>query len=487
VVGGVEVSVDGSTWHPATTGRENWTYRWTPATQGNTTLRVRAVDDSGNLGQASSVTVSVGGRACPCFIFDPSDTPASFANDGPAIEVGERFRPDESGYISALRYLKGPGWTGTRTGHLWSNTGTLLATAIFSEESASGWQQAELSQPVAVTAGTTYVVSYLSSSGDYAATQNAFLATVDAPPLHMPADTVGAPNGVYKYGGGFPDTGSAASNYWADVVFRRAPRVTAIAPADGATGVALGAHVTATFAEPVDGATVTSSSFVLRSGGATVPADVTYSAATRTATLTPKAPLAASTSYTVTVRGGAAGVKDSAGIALVADRSWSFATASGSGPSGGGGGGTGGGGTGGETGGGAASGGSGSAPATTPPGRGVTTVDRTGPRVSISTRTLRLSRNGTVRVRVACPRTEQRCRVTLTIRLANRTIATATATIAGNTSRTATLKLSARARRSLSAKRSLKATVVARARDQAGNTATTTTPIRLLAPKRASR
>jgi hypothetical protein len=117
----------------------------------------------------------------------------------------------------------------------------------------------------------------------------------------------------------------------------------------------------------------------------------------------------------------------------------------------------------------------------------VTTVDRTGPRVSISTRTLRLSRNGTVRVRVACPRTEQRCRVTLTIRLANRTIATATATIAGNTSRTATLKLSARARRSLSAKRSLKATVVARARDQAGNTATTTTPIRLLAPKRASR
>jgi hypothetical protein len=495
VVGGVEVSVDGSAWHPAT-GRESWTYSWTPTTQGDATLRVRAVDDSGNLGAASSVTVHVGARACPCSIFDAGATPATpSANDGSQIEVGARFRPDESGYITALRYFKGSGWTGTRTGHLWSNTGALLATASFSGESASGWQQAALSQPVAVTAGATYVVSYLSSSGDYAATQNAFGTALDAPPLHVPADTSGEPNGVYKYGGGFPDTGSAATNYWADVVFDRAPRVTAIAPDDGTTGVALGARMTATFAEPVDPATVTSSSFVLRSGGTAVAADVTYSAATRTATLTPRTSLAPSTSYTVTVRGGAAGVKDSAGIALAADRSWSFLTAaasgsggetaggSGSGSSGGGGSGSSGSGGSGSAGG----AGSGSVTVTTPPGRGTTTVDRTGPRVSVSPRTLRPSRKGTVRVRVACPRTEQRCRITLTIKLAKRTVATATLTVAGNTTRTATLKLTARALHTLNARRSLKATVVARARDQVGNTATTTTPIRLLARKRASR
>jgi hypothetical protein len=49
-VGAVEVSVDGgATWHPAV-GRESWSYSWTPAASGHVALRVRAADDSGNLG-----------------------------------------------------------------------------------------------------------------------------------------------------------------------------------------------------------------------------------------------------------------------------------------------------------------------------------------------------------------------------------------------------------------------------------------------------
>src|SRR5438045_8752898 len=50
VVGGVEVSVDnGATWHPAT-GRESWTFAWTPTAAGTTaTVRARAADDSGHL------------------------------------------------------------------------------------------------------------------------------------------------------------------------------------------------------------------------------------------------------------------------------------------------------------------------------------------------------------------------------------------------------------------------------------------------------
>ena len=48
-VGGVEVSVDGElSWHPAT-GRESWSYTWTPTASGQVTIRSRAVDDSGNL------------------------------------------------------------------------------------------------------------------------------------------------------------------------------------------------------------------------------------------------------------------------------------------------------------------------------------------------------------------------------------------------------------------------------------------------------
>jgi len=62
VVGGVEVSVDnGQSWHPAS-GRENWTYSFTPSQIGPLTLRSRAVDDSGNLeSPGSGVAVTVGG------------------------------------------------------------------------------------------------------------------------------------------------------------------------------------------------------------------------------------------------------------------------------------------------------------------------------------------------------------------------------------------------------------------------------------------
>ena len=75
--------------------------------------------------------------------------------------------------------------------------------------------------------------------------------------------------------------------------------------------------MTATFSEAINAATLTTSTFVLRNPASTVvPATVSYNAATRVATLAPSAELAASTTYTATIIGGAAGVKDVAGNAL---------------------------------------------------------------------------------------------------------------------------------------------------------------------------
>jgi hypothetical protein len=85
---------------------------------------------------------------------------------------------------------------------------------------------------------------------------------------------------------------------------------------------------------------------------------------------------------------------------------------------------------------------------------------------------------------VTCPRTEKSCRVTLTLKLGRRVIATKTLTVSGGRSRTFSLKLGVGARRSLMARRSVKATVVANARDEAGNTRITSTSIQLLAPRR---
>ena len=66
-----------------------------------------------------------------------------------------------------------------------------------------------------------------------------------------------------------------------------APTVTGVSPADGATQVAVGTTVQATFSASVDPATVTAQTFTLSGPAGAVPAAVAYDDATRTATLTP--------------------------------------------------------------------------------------------------------------------------------------------------------------------------------------------------------
>src|SRR5262245_56254587 len=67
VVGAVEVSVDGGvTWHPAT-GRQNWTYTFTPGALGPVSIRARAGDDSGNVeAPGAAINVTEVPPACPC-------------------------------------------------------------------------------------------------------------------------------------------------------------------------------------------------------------------------------------------------------------------------------------------------------------------------------------------------------------------------------------------------------------------------------------
>ena len=131
------------------------------------------------------------------------------------------FTTDTNGYITGARFYKASTNTGTHVGSLWSASGTLLAQATFTGETASGWQQVSLSTPVAVTAGTTYVVSYYAPNGHYSV--GASLANqVNAPPLYALASAA-APNGngVYLYGSSpaFPTSTYNASNYYVDPVF----------------------------------------------------------------------------------------------------------------------------------------------------------------------------------------------------------------------------------------------------------------------------
>jgi hypothetical protein len=154
---------------------------------------------------------------CPCSIWqNGTPTGAVDANDTAAVNLGVQFQASSSGNVIGVRFYKYSDNTGTHIGSLWSSTGTLLATGTFSNESASGWQELDFSSPVAITAGTTYVVSYHTNTGHYAATVNGLTSAVTNGPL-----TALAGGGVYVYGSSnaFPSLTFNASNYWVDVVY----------------------------------------------------------------------------------------------------------------------------------------------------------------------------------------------------------------------------------------------------------------------------
>jgi hypothetical protein len=141
--------------------------------------------------------------------------------DPNSVELGTRFQSAVSGYVTGVTFYKGTGNTGTHTGSLWSAAGTQLATGTFSSETASGWQLLTFAHPVAITAGTAYVVSYHAPNGNYAVDGGYFTAAHQSYPLTATADVTGAPNGAFTYGSdpAFPNAGYGSANYWVAPIF----------------------------------------------------------------------------------------------------------------------------------------------------------------------------------------------------------------------------------------------------------------------------
>jgi len=278
------------------------------------------------------------GPGCPCSIWDSSVTPGNITDNDPnAVELGVKFRSELDGLISGIRFYKGPQKTGNHVGSLWNTSGQLLAQATFVNESPSGWQEVSFDEPVAITANTVYIASYHTEVGFYSGDNDYFAtAGVDNSPLHALRDGENGGNGVYLYGsGGFPIHTFRSSNYWVDVVFTlpatepdtTPPTVTATDPVNGATDVPVDSVVTATFSEALNAATVNAATFVLTDpSSAIVPATVSYDSISHTATLTPGALLASGATYTVRLVGGADGIRDLAGNALMEDYVWTLST-----------------------------------------------------------------------------------------------------------------------------------------------------------------
>ncbi len=169
-------------------------------------------------------TAPIVGTASPASVWAATavpNTPAVASTQ--AAELGLTVMSSLPGYITGVRFYKGPKNLGTHIGYLWSSTGTMLASVTFTNESATGWQQANFSTPIAIDANTVYVFSYWSPKGHYADDAGYFATSgVTNQMLYAPPDGQYGPNGSYAASNAFPASSANSSNYWVDLVFTTA-------------------------------------------------------------------------------------------------------------------------------------------------------------------------------------------------------------------------------------------------------------------------
>lgn len=329
VVAGVEVSTDsGASWHAAT-GTTSWSYTYVQAGTGSRAIQVHAIDDSANYPSApSTVTVAVGG---PYSAFGSLVPPTPDSGDTSANELGLTFTPNINGFISGVRFYKSAANTGTHVGTLWSSSGVRLATVSFAGETATGWQTASFSSAVAVTAGTSYVVSYSAPSGHYSATSHYWGYRGNSTgPLTIAGGFGAAPAGLYGTLGSFPTgTGLASdpwygSNYFVDAVFTTVDNSPLVAtsqwPLAGSSSVPANSVISAHLSKAVAASTVTFS--VVDPNNAGVSGTTAYDSTSQNATFSPTSPLSGFVKYSVTLS-----AKDTLGSSLSGGGTWSFTTA----------------------------------------------------------------------------------------------------------------------------------------------------------------
>jgi hypothetical protein len=254
----------------SSTGGTSHSTTLTGLTNGSSYTRyVKCKDTTGNISADSSRSFSVASGTTPpppppavsgTSIFS-SQTPVTLnATDGAGInyELGMLFKSSTNGTINAIRFYKSSSETGTHVGHIWNAGGTLLATVTFTGETASGWQQQNLSSPLAISANTNYVVSVNTGNTYYSATTNGLASAITNGSL----STIVGNNGVYGSAGVFPTGSYQASNYFRDVVFASSGVTTPPPPPPATSGT-----IPLTFNDSMFSGVTNSGSVTLSSGG----------------------------------------------------------------------------------------------------------------------------------------------------------------------------------------------------------------------------
>ncbi len=135
--------------------------------------------------------------------------------DRDPVELGLKFSPEKSGAVTALQYFQSRASSGVTSATLWTAQGTKLTTVTFAASNREGWRTISLKAPVALDAGSSYVVSYHASKGSYAVIEGDLPAKKS-----LNGFTLLRGAGVYKYGSsGIPTSSYKASNYLVDIVY----------------------------------------------------------------------------------------------------------------------------------------------------------------------------------------------------------------------------------------------------------------------------
>jgi hypothetical protein len=182
-------------------------YAFTPASQ-NVTLASTNVTGVNFTGTVNTISETIFTTQIPS-LSNASDSPTT------NYELGTVFTSDVGGDITAIRFWKSASESGTHTGHIWSSTGQLLATATFANETASGWQQQSLPAPLAINASTQYVVSVNTGNSFYVATNSGLASVI----TNQDLSTVVGNNGLFGAPGAFPTGSFQNTNYFRDIVF----------------------------------------------------------------------------------------------------------------------------------------------------------------------------------------------------------------------------------------------------------------------------
>ena len=223
------------------------------------------------------------------------------SGDNGGVELGVKFRADFDGAATGIRFYKAAANTGTHIGSVWTEGGTLLASATFTGEAATGWQSVTFSSPVDAHTGHDLRRVVLRAERPLFG-HRLGVRVGDRQPATRALANGTSSNGVFAYGASsrFP-TGTGRANYWVDVLFAPAPPPGPVSNVIASAGQT-SASVSWSAPSPSAGGPVTSYEVTPYIGSTPQTAKRKTLTGTPPATNTTISGLSGGTAYTFTVR-----------------------------------------------------------------------------------------------------------------------------------------------------------------------------------------